>query len=384
MEEGDHTFTVIGIDAVAAVTTVTHRYTVDGTPPTISVVTPEAGVYTQGSVVFAEYTCDDSGSGIVGCSGPVPNGRPIDTSTLGTQQFLVTARDGADFVIVEGPTYTVVAPPPGPTCGGLPVTGRVTSGVPYIGTGGDDVILGTPGRDEISGRGGNDTICGLEGDDLILGGPGDDTLYGDDGNDRIRGAAGDDRLFGGDGSDRLLPERGIDYLDGGPGSDIADYLAADGPIDIDLAAGLCTYTPPDESWGHTLVRVEKIDGTPFDDLLAGDEKRNVIRGKRGNDRIHGRSGADDVIGGLGNDRISGEAGDDLIKGQGDDDLLRGGDGDDTMRGGSGSDRLWGEAGADLLWGGLIAHRGLFINHLDGGDGADTCRWDFDPQTNCNP
>jgi Ca2+-binding RTX toxin-like protein len=385
MAEGDHTFTVIGIDAVAATTTVTNTYTVDGTPPTISVASPQMwGVYTQGSIVFAEYTCADSGSGIVECSGPVPNRRPIDTSTLGIQQFLVTARDGADFTVSEGPFYTVVAPPAGPTCGGLPITGRVTPGVPFNGSAGDDVILGTPGRDEISGFGGNDTICGLGGNDLILGGPGDDTLFGDDGNDRIRGAGGNDRLLGGAGSDRLLPERGIDYIDGGPGSDIADYLAAAGPIDANLAAGLGTYTPPGESWGHTFVRVEKIDGTRFGDRLAGNEKRNVLRGKHGNDTLLGGGGEDDLIGGIGNDVLWGGPDADLLKGQADDDRHYGGEGADVIRGGHGNDRLWGEAGDDFLVGGLIVHRFHFTNYLDGGQGIDTCRWEFDPQVDCNP
>jgi Ca2+-binding RTX toxin-like protein len=360
----------------------THTITVEEEPPStvidraspvVTVVSPAAGaVYEQGATVLADYSCRDDGSGIVSCDAPVADGSPLDTTTPGSFQFTVTGIDAAGNTATATRSYEVVA-----LCDGKPVTLFVPPGGGLVeGTPGDDVILGTAGPDWISGRGGNDTICGLGGDDLLLGGPGDDTLEGGEGNDRLRGAAGDDILRGDGGSDRLLPEAGDDIVDGGAGSDIVDYLAATGPITLDLGAGSARYFPATGgSWFHRLVLVEKVDGSPFDDTLVGDGNRNVLRGKHGADTILGGNGDDVLIGGLGDDRIQGGAGADLVKGQGGDDTLSGGDGDDRLVGGSGDDTLEGGSGDDTLIGGLKRHLGVFADSLDGGGGFDACRWD---------
>lgn len=65
----------------------------------------------------------------------------------------------------------------------------------------DDVIVGSPGPDE---------LWGSDGDDKISGGGGNDTLWGNDGDDLIDGGAGNDTLDGGCMSDVLV---------GGPGRD---------------------------------------------------------------------------------------------------------------------------------------------------------------------
>jgi Ca2+-binding RTX toxin-like protein len=263
------------------------------------------------------------------------------------------------------------------------------------GTSGDDVIAGLGGDDVIRGFGGNDVICGGDGNDLLLGGPGDDTLDGGAGNDKLRGASGDDTLRGGAGSDRLLPETGMDTVDGGPGSDIVDYLAADGPITAELrAGGRVTYTPAGsgDSWIARLANVEKVDGTAYDDHLYGNGKRNVLRGKQGDDYLVGMGGDDDLIGGTGNDRLWGDQsgntpgaadGADLVKGQAGDDFLYGEAGNDRIVGGNGADSLFGGTGDDTLIGGLKHRVPLVINTLDGGDGTDTCRWPIDILTDCD-
>jgi uncharacterized repeat protein (TIGR01451 family) len=271
-----------------------------------------------------------------------------------------------------------------PTCNGLPATLIVPpGGGVFEGTDGPDVILGTAGPDFIKAQGGDDVVCGGGGDDVILGGPGNDTLLGEDGNDKLRGAAGDDTLRGGAGSDRVLPETGNDLVDGGGGSDIVDYLAAAGPVAVDLGAGTAVYSPKGGgTHTATLVAVEKVDGSRYDDTLVGDSKRNVLRGKQGVDRIIGGSGDDDLIGGTDRDTIRGGGGADLVKGQAGDDDLDGSTGDDRIVGGAGSDTLVGGDGNDTLIGGLRRHEGEYTNTMDGGDGFDTCRWDFDPIADC--
>jgi Ca2+-binding RTX toxin-like protein len=172
-------------------------------------------------------------------------------------------------------------------------------------------------------------------------------------------------------------------VDGGAGSDIVDYLAADGPVTVDLSIGTAVYTPPGGSWFHTLSLIEKVDGTSFGDTLIGNGKRNVLRGKQGDDRIWGDAGDDDLIGGTGDDLIFGGDGADLVKGQADDDLLDGEADADRLVGGSGNDVLSGGPGDDLLVGGLKRHLGTFVNSLDGGAGSDVCRWEA-AVANCEP
>ena len=70
----------------------------DTTAPTIALDTPQDGaVYEPDSTVNASYSCTDDagGSGVASCTGTVPDGSPIDTSTLGQHTFTVDAEDNA-------------------------------------------------------------------------------------------------------------------------------------------------------------------------------------------------------------------------------------------------------------------------------------------------
>ena len=70
----------------------------DTRAPAISLTTPaEGATFTLGQSVAADYRCDDGedGSGISSCTGDVPSGRPIDTSSVGPKSFTVTTEDNA-------------------------------------------------------------------------------------------------------------------------------------------------------------------------------------------------------------------------------------------------------------------------------------------------
>ena len=118
---GAKTFSVTATDYAGNTTTKNVTYTVvappDTTKPVVTINTPANGaVYTLNQVVHADYTCTDTGSGIRDCAGPVPNGAPIDTSTLGLHGFSVGAEDRAGNSSDPTSTqYTVVAPPPSDT-----------------------------------------------------------------------------------------------------------------------------------------------------------------------------------------------------------------------------------------------------------------------------
>jgi uncharacterized repeat protein (TIGR01451 family) len=79
-----------------------------------------------------------------------------------------------------------------------------------VGTEGDDVICGTPDKDQIAALGGNDIVFGFGENDQINAGDGNDTVFGGDGDDQIAGMNGDDRLFGNAGNDSVSGGSGND------------------------------------------------------------------------------------------------------------------------------------------------------------------------------
>lgn len=79
----------------------------DSTPPTITITSPGATSYLLNQQVPAEYACTDAESGVASCTGPVPSGLPIDTSTVGPHSFTVTAADNAGNTAAQTAEYTV-------------------------------------------------------------------------------------------------------------------------------------------------------------------------------------------------------------------------------------------------------------------------------------
>jgi hypothetical protein len=80
----------------------------DTTAPTITVTTPTEGQhFTQGQSVASGFSCNDgSGSGVQTCSGP----SSVATTTVGAQQFKVTASDIAGNNATKIVNYVIDAP----------------------------------------------------------------------------------------------------------------------------------------------------------------------------------------------------------------------------------------------------------------------------------
>lgn len=296
-----------------------------------------------------------------------------------------------------------------------------------IGTPDDDVLDGTPDDDNIFGFEGDDFIAGLDGDDTIDAGSGDDQAVGNDGddiidlgegndfgfgnagNDIVRGGAGNDNLFGeatgetqsgvtgndwlygGDGDDFMRGGLGDDYMDGGAGSDRVSYFAIPGSVRVDLRIqGVAQDTI--NGGFDTLVNVENVAGSEFNDVLIGNNVANWFWSHGGADNIRGNAGDDTfwipegdgavVRGGQGVDVVSfrgrvdptgtdttgvtftiqggaqdigrglltvfsiegaeGSEFDDVIGGNGQDNLLSGFLGSDTVNGGGGDDLIYGD------------------------------------------
>jgi DNA-binding beta-propeller fold protein YncE len=73
---------------------------------------PDGAQYELNADVQADYSCaDEGGSGLQSCTGDVPAGDPLDTSTPGAHDFTVLSRDGAGQETAVTHRYTVVEPP---------------------------------------------------------------------------------------------------------------------------------------------------------------------------------------------------------------------------------------------------------------------------------
>ncbi|HEX5593486.1 MAG TPA: hypothetical protein VFX35_09070, partial [Solirubrobacterales bacterium] len=83
-------------------------------PPAIEILSPVAGgTYTLGQTATANYSCTpQEGSTLEECTGPVANGSPIDTSTVGQHSFTVNAEDSEGGTSSKTVKYSVLAPAP--------------------------------------------------------------------------------------------------------------------------------------------------------------------------------------------------------------------------------------------------------------------------------
>jgi hypothetical protein len=111
-QTGSYSFRVSATDAAGNTTTATTTYRiVDRTPPSIAITTPANGtLYTQDDTVTADYSCADEpgGSGLLSCDGDLAAGARVDTSTVGSRTFTVTATDNANNTATKSSSYRVV------------------------------------------------------------------------------------------------------------------------------------------------------------------------------------------------------------------------------------------------------------------------------------
>jgi len=265
------------------------------------------------------------------------------------------------------------------------IGGAGSDTVTYAGAAGRVIVnLGLTTQQNSLG-GGLDTLSGFEHatgsafNDVLTGSEIANILTGGAGIDILNGLAGNDNLFGGDGNDTLAGGDGDDRIDGGTGSDVASYAGAGAAVTVSLRVTTAQATGGGGS--DTLIAVEGLIGSSFDDVLIGDGGNNSLVGGLGNDVIRDEAGTDLIDGGSGIDTLdhgayngaltinlisqssqdTGAAGSDTIRGienviggSGGDTLtgngfanvLNGAGGDDVLAGGAGNDTLIGGAGID--------------------------------------
>ena len=138
-------------------------------------------------------------------------------------------------------------------------------------------------------------------------GAGDDHVTGNIADNWLEGRDGDDTLLGGPGNDLLIGGPGSDTLDGGPGNDTASYTNSNTRVDVRLSG---TYVQHGHAEGDTLIDIEHLTGSDYNDILVGDRQSNTLCGGLGNDLLWGSAGNDLLEGGAGADRLIGKSGSD--------------------------------------------------------------------------
>src|SRR6478752_1713700 len=124
------------------------------------------------------------------------------------------------------------------------------------------------------------------------------TINGTNGGDSLYGGAAADVINGLNGNDTLKGFGGADRLDGGNGIDTVFYGDSTAGVGINLATGRGVGGSAE---GDTLISIENVFGSNFNDTLTGTSGANQLHGQDGNDVIKGGGGDDFLDGGNGND-----------------------------------------------------------------------------------
>ncbi len=188
-------------------------------------------------------------------------------------------------------------------------------------------LSGTTQNDTLTGDSGDNVLAGNVGNDSLFGGAGNDTLYGDgrispDTNSLGRGGpittyvdgTGFDPLeFTFD--DILDGGAGDDIMNGGAGTDTASFASWTERVIVGLNnSGNGFATNNDATENDSLISIENLTGSAFNDILNGNDGANVLTGGAGHDNLFGRGGDDVMIGGTGDDFLRGSAGADVLDG----------------------------------------------------------------------
>jgi Ca2+-binding RTX toxin-like protein len=255
----------------------------------------------------------------------------------------------------------------------------------------NDAVWNLTGGLNIEGGSYAESLFGTTFDDTVDGAAGGDYIYGNSGNDALTGGAGNDYLYGGLGDDILDGGADNDYMDGGEGIDAADYESAAAAVTVSLATTAQQNTTGAGS--DTLVNIENLTGSAFNDTLTGDGNANTIEGGLGDDILNGSGGIDmlsyanaaagvtvrmatlslqntvgagrDTITGFEN--LTGSAFSDTLTGDGNDNVIEGGAGNDVMNAALGTDTLVYAHAA----GGVTVSLSVATAQDTGGAGIDT-------------
>ncbi len=142
------------------------------------------------------------------------------------------------------------------------------------------------------------SLYGTEGADVLIATGHIRFVYGLGGNDLIVTNSAGGYYYGGAGADHFFAGAGADYIDGGSngrsGGDTVDYRNSFSSVTVNLESG---HAGGGHASGDTLVNMENLNGSQFEDWLTGDGGANILQGFGGDDSINGGAGNDVIVGG---------------------------------------------------------------------------------------
>ena len=157
-----------------------------------------------------------------------------------------------------------------------------------------DLVNGTAN----DGMGGTDTLLNIE---AVYGSAFADSITGGAENNNFQGGAGDDTMDGGAGTDIVTYFNDLDSNLDGFGVTVnlsSATISGTWGVAYSQAAGTAT-----DGWGgtDTLIGIENLKGSNYNDVLVGDAGSNSLNGSAGDDLLFGGLGRDTLTGGTGND-----------------------------------------------------------------------------------
>jgi Ca2+-binding RTX toxin-like protein len=200
----------------------------------------------------------------------------------------------------------------------------MASAVLFAGFGGNDSLLGGNGNDTLVGGAGRDSLDGRIGADRMDGGDSADTYHQRDISDLVIESsalaaggidlvlayyggyvlatnvengrimfAGAGAITGNSANNILYSGAGNNILSGGLGQDTASYLYATSAVGVNLSVAGAQDTGG--SGSDTLVGIENLTGSSFNDTLIGNANANILDGGAGVDTMTGGNGADTYL-----------------------------------------------------------------------------------------
>jgi Ca2+-binding RTX toxin-like protein len=260
-----------------------------------------------------------------------------------------------------------------------------------IGSNYNDALTGNTQANKLEGAGGGDTLNGGSGADTMTGGSGSDLFQVDNGGDvvietgsdplsgndtvwssvsyslagsanvenlRIT-AAGAANATGNELANTLYSGAGDNILDGSGGTDTVSYAYIAGGVNVSLAIqGVGQNTG--SAGTDTLIAIENLTGSNYNDTLMGNADDNLIEGGVGTDTMSYANAGAGINASLTSRTATGGEGNDILRriesliGSAHNDTLTGSSAGDQLNGGGGADILTGRIGKDSLTGGLGA------------------------------